>query len=115
MSPAQADQSGRIRIAEFAETYDVTNSRLLQLCSELGIKASRPNDWLSPADASNILASIGYSDSLELTRESASIDPLRPRLAGLRVRHYRSVSDIEIVEVPSPLTIVGPNNSGKTN
>ena len=34
---------------------------------------------------------------------------------SLRVRNYRSIGNDQTVEIPESLTVVGPNNSGKTN
>lgn len=40
----------------------------------------------------------------------------RVQLAGLRVRHFRTIGDREVaLDLSNSLTIVGPNNSGKTN
>ncbi len=37
------------------------------------------------------------------------------RLQSLRIRNYRSVATEQTIEIPNGLTLVGPNNSGKTN
>lgn len=36
-------------------------------------------------------------------------------LSSLRIRNYRSVATEQTIELPNGLSIVGPNNSGKTN
>lgn len=37
------------------------------------------------------------------------------RIKSLRVRNFRTITDEQTVEFPPSLTIVGPNNTGKTN
>jgi energy-coupling factor transporter ATP-binding protein EcfA2 len=70
---------------------------------------------LAQSDVDTVLKAIGYSHAPNLAGIASAIDPQRPRLASVRVRSYRSVGELEITELPSPLVIVGPNNSGKTN
>jgi len=37
------------------------------------------------------------------------------QFASLRVRNYRSIGSEQTLDIPKQLTVVGPNNSGKTN
>lgn len=104
----------RRSIAEFAEDHDLTNSIVLKACSKLGIRAARPSDSLSTADSLRILEAIGRTAKSSRVSDQELVAE-RPRLLGIEVRSYRSIGRIDVQAGDYPLTIVGPNNSGKTN